>query len=400
MRSGDRGRPLTDVKGSLDSSEGIIADVTHVIDSGEAIQRRVEHAEQGLTWSMMVTPYRTATGQIEGATLVFTDITQALRLESELAHEKERLQMALEVARLGVWQYDVANHDIEIDENQQEFFGLDKDMVQVEELVDRIRPDDRADVQSGLARTMRGEGEFDVTFRVPRQDEEGGRVLQSVGRVFAGREGRRILGVTFDITAETEAVRVRELMLREMNHRVKNLFSIVSGMLRIAGRSADTPRDVVASVEQRISALAKSHDLTQRHAGDDPVTLEAAVRAALLPYEGAAPIEIEGPPVALKASELTSMALLLHEWATNASKYGVLGPLSGRLSVTWKRSNDGMVTILWNESYDEALTTAGETKGFGSTLVEISAVQLKGHVEVESSSRARVTKLTYTPDGE
>lgn len=152
-----------------------------------------------------------------------------------------------------------------------------------------------------------------------------------------------MLGVLFDVTEEQDAKDVREMMLREMNHRVKNMFSIISGMVRIAGRSTDSVEDLVDGIQTRVNALARSHDLTQRRPGSRSLTLEDTVRASLEPYAGQAGYRVEGPAVAVEDQDLTALSLLLHEWATNAAQIwrARTGPGAARSALGTKKRQRG-----------------------------------------------------------
>jgi two-component system, chemotaxis family, CheB/CheR fusion protein len=187
-------------------------------------------------------------------------------------------------------------------------------------------------------------------------------------------------------------------MLREMNHRVKNMFSIISGMVRLASRTTDSVEDLVDGIQTRVNALARSHDLTQNAPARQTLTLEQTIRASLEPYSGEAVARIEGPVVPIASQELTALSLLLHEWATNAAKYGVLGPADGHLEVTWRRERGGHVILTWNEIHRQEVEPSDGASGFGSTLVQLSAVQLNGQVSVEYGNHERRMTLTYAPD--
>lgn len=121
------------------------------------------------------------------------------------------------------------------------------------------------------------------------------------------------------------------------------------------------------------------------------------MRASLEPYAGQAGYRVEGPAVAVEDQDLTALSLLLHEWATNAAKYGVLGPAQGRLEVLWERKNDNGVVLTWNEIHTDEVEPDNGASGFGSTLVQLSAVQLNGSVSVEFGKHERRMTLTYGP---
>jgi len=181
-----------------------------------------------------------------------------------------------------------------------------------------------------------------------------------------------------------------------MNHRVKNLFSIISGMVRIAGHSAETVPDLVEGVTARIGALARSHNLTHRAPAGTRLTLTDAVEGAVEPYAGHASVTVDGPAVPLTPETLTTLSLMFHELATNTAKYGVLGAVDGSLNVSWSLEHGSEVVLDWTERYDvPAVKPSKEKKGFGSTLMQMSAAQLDGRIEVEQTEWMRRTRLNY-----
>lgn len=397
FRGTDRGRPLSEVTSSLRHNEDVLTAARDVMKDGEVRHMRVTDRTEERTWSLVITPYRNRHDDVDGATLVFTEVTDALRLEEALKHEGERLRLALDVTSLSVWEYDPATETLKLDQMGQSLIELETNSLPLERFAAMAEADGGKAIK-GAFRGARDEGEaIDMTFSVIVGDVQK-RSMRLVGRRIKSHRADRILGVIFDVTSEEEAKSVRELMLREMNHRVKNMFSVISSMVRMAGRSSDNIDDLVEGIQARINALARSHDMTQRSRTGKRLRLEDAIRAALEPYGGQAEFGISGPGVILSSQELTSLSLLLHEWATNAAKYGVLGPASGRLDVAWKTQNDGSVELTWNEIHDQRVVPDDNGSGFGSTLVELAAAQLGGSVTVSFNDNERKMILVYVPE--
>ena len=394
FRNSDRGRPLTEVTSALREDNEMLEATREVMRDGEVRHLRVWDRNDERTWSLVVTPYRSRDGQLDGATLVFSELTDAVRLEDALERESGRLRLALDVSNLSVWEYDPSAGSVRIDATGAALLGLDNDHVSVEEFFDSVHEEDRDRVKHALRATTGDGDHIDVTFRTG-QERAKSRSAQIIGQRMHSRNATRILGVAFDVTREQEDRDVREMMLREMNHRVKNMFAIISGMLRIVGRSAETVDDLVDAMQLRITALARSHDMTQRAPGGEGLTLADVVAASLEPYNDYAEINIEGPEVRVEVGELTALSLLLHEWATNAAKYGVLGVRKGRLSVSWTHEDGGRVVLTWNEILSEDVTPQEEKAGFGSTLVQLSAMQLNGRLDTSTGTNNRRMTLDY-----
>ncbi|KAA9008766.1 chemotaxis protein CheB [Histidinibacterium aquaticum] len=399
FQGADEGRPLSEITSSLRENSSVLDNVTEVMESGEVkqLQVRERSSDGSRIWSLLITPYRTNDDQVDGATLVFTDLTESTNLRDALDVEAERLKLALKVSELGVWEFDADRQVIDLDETARRHLDAqmaDGGSVELSELMSRLSKSEKDEIQDVFASSRKEDGPFEFTFSLA--DRTGAmRTLQAVGRHVETGGSTKLLGVVFDVTKANEATQIRELMLREMNHRVKNLFSIITGMLRVVGRQAESVPEMVRGMEDRISALARSHDLTQKKMGEEAILLQDVIDVALEPYCDAADCRIEGPDVSVSNAELTSLALLLHEWATNTSKYGVLGPVDGRLEVTWSQGNDGTVTLEWNEIYENEFEVRDERAGFGATLVRIAAAQLNGSVDVNQTSHDRRTILEY-----
>ena len=396
FRNSDRGRPLTEVTSALRQDTEMLDATREVMRDGEVRHLRVWDRTEERTWSLVVTPYRSRDGQLDGATLVFSELTDAVRLEDALERESERLRLALDVSNLSVWDFDPYADTLRIDATGVSFLGLDDEHLDADAFYAGVHEDDRDRVKDAFDAAKDDGDHIDVTFRTAPDDARS-RVMQIVGQRMHSRKATRILGVAFDVTREQEDRDVREMMLREMNHRVKNMFAIISGMLRIVGRSAKTVDDVVDAMQLRISALARSHDMTQRAPSRAGLKLADVVAASLEPYDDQAEISITGPEIRIEVGELTALSLLLHEWATNAAKYGVLGAREGQLIVSWEEDDTGRVILSWNEILSEDVVQKQEKAGFGSTLVQLSAMQLNGRLVVSTGAKNRRMTLEYVP---
>jgi two-component system CheB/CheR fusion protein len=397
FRGTDRGRPLSEVTSSLRNNEEVLTAARDVMDDGEVRYLRVTDRAEERTWSLVITPYQNRVGDVDGATLVFTEVTDALRLEEALKHEGERLRLALDVTSLSVWEFDPGSDELKLDDTGRDMIGTDENVLRLDDFLEEVNSKDRAAIEAAFRNADEDDDSIDLTYSAPLKDGTK-RYVRVVGRRINGHRADRILGVFFDVTAEEEAKTVREMMLREMNHRVKNMFSVISSMVRMAGRTTDSIDDLVEGVQARINALARSHDMTQRSRTGKRLRLEDAIRAALEPYDGQAETSVSGPKVLLTSQELTSLSLLLHEWATNAAKYGVLGPATGTLDVAWKTHKNGSVELIWNEIHDRKVIPDENGTGFGSTLVELAAAQLGGSVTVSFDDNERKMTLVYEPE--
>ncbi|MBB5699833.1 CheR family methyltransferase [Sphingomonas yantingensis] len=379
LKPADRGRPLTDVASRLLGHEHL-DDASAVAGGAPATQRRVTTRDGNHVFSMRVLPYRTQNGEVAGASLVLTDITDALSLERQLAGERERLDLAIKAAGIGVWEYCPETGATVLDGIEQRLFEVDAaDAGHIDPLMEQIDPEDRDAVRAAIDRAVGSHADFEATFRVCQGDGQV-RWVKGFGRIVAGSTPPRLIGVSIDVTPEYALAETRDLMLREMNHRVKNLFAVIAGMISVAARVETDVRHFADDLRTRIAALGRAHSLASPAGEPQAVSLDEIVEATLAPYRDHAAVRIEGPPVALDRSCLSPLALILHEWATNAVKYGVLGTdHAGSLAIAWM-PQDGGITLRWNEEGASRFDAATAQRGFGSILVETSVRQLRGNM--------------------
>lgn len=193
-----------------------------------------------------------------------------------------------------------------------------------------------------------------------------------------------------DITERRIAQEQQRLLMGEMRHRVKNLFALASAIVTISSRSAGSLEQIVGMIQDRLQALARAHELTMTDAGD---TMEAPpqtdlltlIDAILAPYSADNRIIVEGPQLLLGGRSITHIALLLHELATNAAKYGSLSVNEGRLAV--RVESDGTdVRLCWTESGGPEPAGRGseaprDGEGFGTRLEKGIAATLKASID-------------------
>jgi two-component sensor histidine kinase len=179
----------------------------------------------------------------------------------------------------------------------------------------------------------------------------------------------------------TVALEKQETLTKEMSHRVKNLFSITDAMIRMTSRTSSTKEEMTERLSGRVHALANANALVRRSFGDTGgagVGLSELIGKVLLPYDHAHS-EVSGPQVSLGDQATNNLALVFHELATNAAKYGALSRATGSVSVRWEVDGDNL-SVNWNEIGGPKISAPAE-KGFGSTLVETTIVRNGGTIE-------------------
>ncbi|WP_060511645.1 HWE histidine kinase domain-containing protein [Pseudomonas sp. NBRC 111124] len=170
---------------------------------------------------------------------------------------------------------------------------------------------------------------------------------------------------------ERSKAEVRQRILNEeLNHRVKNILSPIGALVAHPTSESQTLKDYVTTLKGRIHALSLAHDQVVR--GDGGGRLATLLEAELSPYRTSAEaIELAGPNVILDARAYSVMALVLHELATNAAKYGALSQASGRLCVSWTVDAGNACDIIWRESNGPTVRPPSRS-GFGTVLIDRS----------------------------
>lgn len=177
------------------------------------------------------------------------------------------------------------------------------------------------------------------------------------------------LGFLRDISERREAARRQELLIGELNHRVKNMLGVISGIAHQSARESADVASFSQAFSGRIAALGRAHDILTASTWE-PAPLASLVESLIGPYRGAGRIAAAGDATALEPGKLLAMGMILHELLTNALKHGALAAEDGRIALDWA-ARDGRLAFGWTES-GLADVTASRRRGFGSKLIELS----------------------------
>ena len=206
-------------------------------------------------------------------------------------------------------------------------------------------------------------------------------------------DGRTILTVVHrDVTERKKLEEQRETIAHELDHRIKNVISVVSALVTLTAKSASSVKELRDSLQQRLSGLAATQSFLARSRGAS-VEFAELLGAELAPYRSSdgTNVCISGLPVALRSSAVQPLALVIHELATNCAKYGAFSQPSGRVTITadYDALNDSrQLVIEWREA-GGPLARTPDRQGFGSHLIE----QM-----IKRAFRGEVT-FDYRPEG-
>jgi PAS domain S-box-containing protein len=190
-----------------------------------------------------------------------------------------------------------------------------------------------------------------------------------------------------DITERKQAEMLQRLLVQELNHRVKNTLATIQAIANQSMRHARNPSDFVSGFSGRVQALARAHDLLTQTRLQGAEIMDLVRDQVLLGGSGDKRVECAGPTLMLDAQAAVNLALVLHELATNARKYGALSSAAGRLSVTWeiRTSGERHLVLEWRESAGRNVAVPTE-RGFGSTLIDQTLKAQGGKASISYSA--------------
>src|SRR5205823_3664696 len=264
-------------------------------------------------------------------------------------------------------------------------FGYEPSEMIGQSILRLIPPELHGEESEILARLQRGERiDHYETVRVAK---DGRRVDVSLTVSPLRDRSGKVVGaskVGRDITERKRTEKLQRVLTDELAHRVKNTLATVQAIANQSLVRAKSPPDFVSSFTGRIQALAKAHTLLTKSKMQGADVMELVSEQVLIGAPNDNRISCSGPLLALDAQAGVHLALVLHELATNARKYGALSVPYGRLSVTWQvRTNGGCSLLLsWKESNGPKVS-APSAHGFGRTLIEQTMRAHGGEASVE-----------------
>ena len=251
-----------------------------------------------------------------------------------------------------------------------------------------FHPDDRERAWTVWRHSLSTGDPYQIEYRLRHFD---GTYRWVLGRALPIRDDTgqitRWFGTCTDIHEQKLALEEREVISQELSHRIKNIFAVIGGLIQLAARAHPPLAPLAADLRERIAALGRAHDFVRPHSTNSrPSAHQDSLRdlldELLAPYQShrGERVTITGVDVRVDDRAATPLALLFHELATNASKYGALSTADGRITIHVAREGE-QAQIHWQERGGPRLESGARPAGFGSQLIELSAVrQLGGNV--------------------
>jgi PAS domain S-box-containing protein len=362
-------------------------------------ERRYVRKDGNVIWARVTAnTIRNEAGRPVRSIAVIQDLNERKQAEQNLEASKTRLQLALDAARLGWFQYDPLHRSCRGDTRFREIFDLAGPETPADELMSRVHLDDLEKARASLKASLDPADPKPavIEYRIRRRDGEI-RWVEIHGLAYfegTGSERRAVclIGTAQDITERKLHEEQTQLLMQEVNHRAKNMLSVVDAIAHQT--AARSPDDFIARFSERIQALSANQDLLVRNEWNG-VDIEDLVRAQLAHFSDliGSRIVVYGPRLRLKAASAQAIGLALHELATNAGKYGALSTDTGRVRVDWRTEGDAF-HMSWTEC-DGPPVSAPKQRGFGTVVVEVMAERtVGGHVSLDLAPSGVKWRLT------
>jgi PAS domain S-box-containing protein len=322
------------------------------------------------------------------------DITGRKNAERALNERNLQLALAGRAALVGSYSYDVESDTMQISEGYAAVHGLPEGTTETTRSQWRARvfPADSCRVEQVRRDAFRDKRrEYGIEYRIVRPDGET-RWIEYRSFISYHSDGRpqRVVGVNIDATERKQVEEQRNVLNAELDHRVKNVLATVAAIITQSQNAGASMTDFTSGLQRRISSLASTHELLSRSHWHG-VPLEEIVRRELAPY-AADNTDIYGPAATLKAEAAQPMAMVLHELATNAAKYGAFSTKEGRVSVRWfwltREEQHDRLVVEWQEIGGPPVREPRQS-GYGTSIIrELLPHEIEGTVD-----------LTFAPEG-
>ncbi len=316
----------------------------------------------------------------------------------------DHLRLAVDAACVALWSWNLADDRFAMDQRAFDLWGLPwAQSVTFENLSAHIHPADRDRVHAAFTATRSVPGPYEIDFRIMVGDDI--RWISARGRADeAGAADSAMFGIFLDVTGRKQAEEGSELLAGEMSHRVKNLLAIAAGLTEITSRSAGSVEEMTGELTRRLTSLGRAHDLVRPLPGaQGKAALLGDLLAILLsPYEDTGAfsgrIRVAVPRMGVGEKTATTLAMVVHELATNSVKHGALSTDTGTLDLSGRTEED-QVHLIWSETGGPRIADVPEMAGFGSRMILRSvATQLAGSLSYDWQSSGLVATLVMRKD--
>jgi PAS domain S-box-containing protein len=300
--------------------------------------------------------------------------------------DRARLDMALETARLGEFEWDIGRDVFKVSRRMAAITGMSVGEIHGhgrKALYEIIHAEDRDQARATIDAALAADGRFDAEYRMIRPDN--GRViwLQAAGLVTHDESGAptSVCGIVHDVTERRVVDDQRKTLMAELDHRVKNVLAAVQALATQTAKRTTSLESFLSTFFGRLKSMASANELltAARWRGAAIAHLAAAELGGIAPGQ----TRWDGPELFLTPRAANALSLAMHELATNALKFGALSNEGGRVDLRWVRLEDGGFELTWTESGGPTVIGPAHL-GFGSTLLgQVTGRELNGETKVE-----------------
>jgi len=338
-----------------------------------------------------IVPVRDAAGTVVRWFGVNTEIGAQISAEQALRNSEAKFAVLTDAMPQMVWSTLPDGFHDYYNAQWYAFTGVPEGSTDGEGWNGMFHPDDQDRAWARWRHSLESGDIYEIEYRLRHHSGEYRWVL---GRAHPVRDPQgkitRWIGTCTDINEAKLAAEHNELLNRELSHRIKNIFAVISGLVSITGRQTAELQPAMAELLGRIGALGRAHEFARPHSPHSAPSfgqshLHGLLAELLAPYAGQDDerIAISGDDVAIDDRGATPIALVVHELATNSAKYGSLSVPSGKLTINVARDGD-MLTIDWTEAGGPPISGPPARTGFGTRLAELSVGrQLGGSIARE-----------------
>ena len=388
------GVPIADFLNAVhpDDAERVAREIKAALQGHEAFRSeyRLLTPEGDVRWIVASgRPLRAADGTALRFPGVVFDVTEQRRISDALKQSELQFRTLADTMPQMVWSTLPDGYHDYYNARWYEFTGVPAGSTDGEGWNNMFHPDDQERARQVWQHSLQTGEPYEIEYRLKHHT---GVYRWTLGLALPIRdaEGRivRWFGTCTDIHQTKITAEERELVAQELSHRIKNIFAVLNGIISLSARGRPDIKPYADELRQRIFALGEAHDYIrpQNHSSANTgktSLFKALVDRLMQPYhaDNQSRIEIIGDDVAIDDAAATPLALLFHELATNAAKYGALSKTGGRIILTTEQVGDRF-HVSWKELGGPSATGISPDAGFGSRMIELSVQgQLSGHLE-------------------
>lgn len=360
---------------------------------GERVERfetcRLRKDGSEVSVAVIVSPVCDADGTVVGASKVARDITDDIAARRARENAAERMRLMGDNLPVIAYVTDAAGAALWGNHRYRSFFGIAADQISTYNWAAHIAADQREDALAEARAAAERAEPFESVLRM-FDAQRAERWLLVRATPLAGTDGEPFLrfGTATDITEQRQAEERTHTLLKEVNHRTRNMLAMIQSMAR---RTAATGGDFVPRLESRIAGLAATQDLlVNRDWSGVPIADLVAAQLAVA-GQHASRFHLSGPDLVLAPGAAESIGMAINELANNAGRYGALSVAEGRVALHWEvtgTSAEADFVIAWRESGGPVVTEPTMT-GFGSKIIE----------DVPRGKLCGAVEFAYAPEG-